>query len=201
MQRACRTIAVVMLVLVGVEASISGVASAMVVLGGSTNCTLVNGSVNFVPGLAAATPNGDEKADVFAQMTCTTPNVTPTVTSLTGIVKGVIKFKKSPAPNKARECANFNGALPVDQIVAGSKYLVSWTTNLGPARSVVAYSGNYSAVGAPTTMDLNFTATTATVFQSFAGTTAQLDMVLNIVAPQCPVPAGANTAASGSLVM
>jgi hypothetical protein len=201
MKRTLATIAVLILVQAGVEASIGGVASAMVVLGGSTNCTLLNGDVNFLPGLTATSPNGDEKAQVFGHVTCNTPNVTPAVTSLTGVFKGVIKFKKTPAPNKAQECANFNGASPVDKIVAPSKVIVSWTTNIGPARSVVMYTGAYSAIGSLTSMDLNFTPATAVVAASFAGPVAQLDMVLPIASPQCPVATGVNVASSGSLVM
>ena len=49
MKRTLATIAVLILVQAGVEASIGGVASAMVALGGSTNCTLLNGDVNSFP--------------------------------------------------------------------------------------------------------------------------------------------------------
>ena len=93
---------------------------------------------------------------MYGQLSCTTANVLPAITSLTGVYKGIIKFKKTPSPNKARACANFTGAVPVDTIVAGSKYTVSWNTSSGPASSsTVHYTGAYSAVTAPT-MNLNF---------------------------------------------
>lgn len=193
--------AVFALTQLGFVVSMGTAASAMVVLSGSTNCSLSYGFVKFLPGLAAVAPNGNERAEVYGQVTCNTPNVLPVITSLTGVFKGIIKFKHFPAPNKARECVNFNGASPVDQIIAVSKYKIAWTTNLGPAISQVDYTGTYSAVGSPTTMNLNFSTSAAVVTGSFAGTTAQLDYILPIPTPQCPVASGIIVANSGTLVM
>ena len=201
MRRTISIVAVFALVQVGVMASVGGMASAVIVLTGSTNCTLTQGGVHFIPGLATVTPNGDEKVEVFGSLTCTTANIsTSGISSLTGVFKGVIKFKKATGTNKARECANFNGAVPNDKIVALSKYVVGWTTNAGAAQaSTVKYLHAYTAVGSVPSMDLNFTTTTATVTGSFAGPTAQLDYTLPIPSPQCPVAAGTITATAGSL--
>jgi hypothetical protein len=203
MRRTLSILAVLALVQVGAMAIVGGTASAVIVLTGSTNCSLTQGGANFNPGLAAVTANGDEKVEVFGSLTCTTANIlTSGISSLTGVYKGVIKFKKATGANKARECANFNGAVPNDKIVAVSKYVVGWTTNAGPAQaSTVKYLHAYSAVGSAPSMNLNFAATTAAVTGSFAGTTAQLDDILPIVSPQCPVAAGVITATSGSLVI
>jgi hypothetical protein len=203
MRRTISILGVLALIPVGVVASVGGMASASIVLTGSTNCTLTQGGVTFNPGLAAVTSNGDEKVEVFGGLSCTTANVPITgLTSLTGEFKGIIKFKKATGANKARECANFNGAVPNDKIVAVSRYVVAWTTNLGAAlASTVTYLHAYSAVGSATSMNLNFTPTTAAVTGSFAGTTALLDYILPIVTPQCPVAAGPVTATAGSLVM
>ncbi len=86
-------------------------------------------------------------------------------------------LQKTPVPNKARECANFEGLAPIDHIVAGSKFIVSWrafngTVAVPVAPSTVNYSGTYSAAVAGTTMTLamgNVAATTTTVTSSFAG--------------------------------
>lgn len=181
----------------GLVVSASGVASASTVLSGSTNCSMTSGFVNFTEGLSATPPNGVEKADVYGVLTCTTANTLPTITSLTGIFKGVITFKKTPSPNQARSCANFTGASPVDHIASG-KYVVSWTTSSGPAvHSVVKYTGTYSAVTS-TTMNLNFTPSTAVVTGSYAGSLAQLDYLLPI---GCPVGPGPNNETAGSLVI
>lgn len=198
MRRNLAILAVIILAPASAILSIGSVASANTVLSGSTNCTLTNGFVNFTYGLSNTPPNGDAKAEVYGQLSCTTANVLPAITSLTGVYKGIIKFKKTPSPNKARACANFTGAVPVDTIVAGSKYTISWNTSSGPAASsTVHYTGAYSAVTAPT-MNLNFAPATAAVTGSFAGTTAQLFYAL----PNgCPVAAGTNTATSGSLVI
>jgi hypothetical protein len=196
-----RTIAVVGMMLLaqaGMVLTLSGTASANVLLGGSTNCTMTTGFVSFLNGLSNTPPNGTAKAEVEGNITCNTPNVTPSITSLTGVFKGIIKFKKSPPPNQARSCANFTGPAPIDKIVATSKYVISWNTSSGPGvHSVVTYTGNYSAVTAPL-MNLNFALSTATVTGSFAGSTANLDYQLP---NSCPVAAGPNNATSGSLVI
>jgi hypothetical protein len=196
-------VAVFALVQVGVVASVGGMASALIVLTGSTNCTLTQGGVHFVPGLAAVTPNGDEKVEVFGSLSCTTGNISTTgISSLSGVFKGTIKFKKAIGANKARECANFNGGAPNDKIVAVSRYVVAWNTNAGPAQaSTVKYLNAYSALGSLPSMNLNFTTSTAVVTGSFAGITAQLDYILPIPSPQCPVAAGLVTATNGSLVI
>jgi hypothetical protein len=100
---------------------------------GPGNCTLTNGFVNFTNGLSTTPPNGNEKAEVYGQLSCTTANILPSVSSLTGVYKGTITFKKVPNPNQARACVNFTGAGPVDTIIAGSKYIISWNTGSGPA--------------------------------------------------------------------
>jgi hypothetical protein len=198
MRRNLAILAVIMLVPASVILSMGSVASANTVLSGSTNCTLTTGFVNFTNGLSNTPPNGNEKADVYGQLSCTTANVLPSITSLTGVYKGIIKFKKTSGPNKARACVNFTGASPVDTIIAGSKYTISWNTSSGPAASsTVNYTGPYSAVTSPT-MNLNFAPATAAVTGSFAGTTAQL---LYALPNGCPVAAGPNTTTSGSLVI
>jgi hypothetical protein len=201
MKRRLALVALFSLAQVGMVVSFSGAASASVLLSGSTSCHLVSGYVNFIPGLTASPPNGIEETTVYGVVTCNTPNVLPAVTTLTGVFKGIIKFKKIPAPDKAQKCSHFKGASPVDQIVGGSQYIVNWNTNLGAAvHSVVTYLGAYSAVGTATTLNLNFSPATAAVSGSFAGTIANLDYILPIIAPQCPIPTGVNNAAAGSFL-
>jgi len=201
MKRRLAIIALFALAQVGVVVSFNEGASASVLLSGSTSCHLVNGTVDFVPGVTASPPNGMEETTVYGVVTCNTPNVLPAVTTLTGVFKGIIKYQKIPAPDRAQKCSHFKGASPVDQIVGGSQYVVNWNTNLGAAvHSVVTYLGTYSAIGTATTLNLNFSPATATVSGSFAGTIANLDYILPIHAPQCPIPTGAINASPGSFL-
>lgn len=200
MRRGITVVAVLVLAQCAVVVGLSGVASAQPPLTGSTNCAIANGMVRFVQGLTPTAVNGNEQVDVSGAMNCTAGNVaSPTITSLTGVIKGVLVFKHSPAPNKARKCSNFEGLLPADHLVGTSKLVVSWNAMNGSvpvpvASTTVLYSGLYSAVVTGTTMTLETgnapggPSTTTTTTGSFAASTNQLvKAILTVPLGGCPV--------------
>ncbi len=200
MKKRIAVAALVALVPVGFVLASGGVAGANPTLTGSTFCTMTNGFVNFLEGLATTPPNGNEKAEIEANLSCTTGNLAnvPPITSLTGVFKGIIVFHDPSVPNKAQSCANFVGASPTDMIVATSHYKIQWTANGSPAvPSTVHYSGTYSATLGPP-MVLSFATSTATVTGSLAGTTANLTYTLPNT---CPVAPGINHEITGSLAI
>jgi hypothetical protein len=200
MKRIVVAVAVLGAAQIGILAGFTGSAFAAPPLTGNTNCTTSTGVVRFIPGVTATAANGNEKVQIDGQISCTTSSVTsPTITSLTGVFKGEIKFHKSPGANQARTCAKFEGLAPVDRIVAASKYTVAWralngTATVAVAASTVHYTGTYSAVVAGTTMTFEMgnaaggPATTTVVAGSFAGSTAQL-LTASLTVPTggCPV--------------
>ena len=111
MKRTLAIVAIVVAAQAGLVLTWSGVATAVPTLSGSANSSLTSGFVNFTNGLSNAPPNGNEKVEIEGQLSCTTANVLPPITSLTGVYKGVIKFKKTPNPNQARACGNFIGSV------------------------------------------------------------------------------------------
>jgi hypothetical protein len=200
MKRIVLAVAVLGAAQIGILAGFTGSAFAAPPLTGNTNCTTSTGFVRFVPGVTAVAANGNEKVDIYGQISCTTSSVTsPTITSLTGVFKGVIKFHKTPGANQARTCANFEGLAPVDKIIAVSKYTVSWrafngTVVVPVAASTVHYTGTYSAVVIGTTMTFEMgnavggPSTTTVVAGSFPGSTSQLlTASLTVPAGGCPV--------------
>jgi hypothetical protein len=76
---------------------------------GPGNCTLTNGFVNFTNGLSTTPPNGNEKAVVYGQLSCTTANVLPSVSSLTGVYKRNHHVQEGTEPKSSTGMCELHG--------------------------------------------------------------------------------------------
>jgi len=180
---------------VGLVVGLSGVASAAPALSGNVSCASFVGTGTFGPGLTVAGSPGGVKITYKGTLSgCTggSINYAGAIHTVTG---GRVKGSGYFTGVTGSKCANFQGAIPVDN-VGKIKMKVNWTLSpplvVAPSKVTYGVGGPYKAPVAGVTMSLEMGAVPVTptvVAGSYAGSIVQ-DTVMGITVPLAGCPVG-----------
>jgi hypothetical protein len=201
MRRMFLILAAILMAQMGLVVGFSGMASAAVVLSGGppTGCSQISPSeIHLTQSFSAAGTGSSTKVQLVTVVNCTGySSVTPTVTSLQGILKATIVLSNS---GHVRQCSNFESSTtPVDVVTGGSGY-VKW--HAGGVGTVVASKFTYGPSGSYTedsSGNLEMDITSNPAVGSFSGDPVTAALPTSTLYNACPLSAG-TIAATGSTI-
>jgi hypothetical protein len=201
MRRKFLVVTVVLLAQLGLAIGVSGTASAVTILAGGppTGCTQATSAAVDPLESVTSTGTGDLKVSLSVTFTCSSySTVTPTVTSLSGVLKATLDLAYGKF---ARKCSNFESTTTPNDLVIKGKGTITWMAGgIGSVKKSTFLYGPATTYVEDTSGDLEMNVTSnAAGAGSFSGDLVTAVVPTSSLYNTCPLSAGA-IAASGSTV-